>query len=85
MGKKLYRCKTTTAVLATELEFSRQFGRGQIVDLGEKVGKLGTELRELVRIDCFEELEPEPERRIKFTNNTIEVGPAAETKKRKKQ
>lgn len=59
--KKIYRCRVETSVLSDDLEYSRAFGKGQLVDLGEILGKdekgKAIKLGELVRADCFEEID----------------------------
>lgn len=58
---KLHRCRTETSVACDDPEYGRRMGAGQFVDLSEKVGKnkkgAAVTLGELVRADCFEELE----------------------------
>ena len=48
----LYLCVAENSVCVKSLEFGRRFGRGQIVDLDEKIGK-GSSLRDHVRQNCF--------------------------------
>ena len=48
----LYLCVAENSVCVKSLEFGRRFGRGQIVDLDEKIGK-GSGLRDHVRQNCF--------------------------------
>lgn len=48
----LYLCIAENSVCVKSLEFGRRFGRGQIVDLSEKM-KDGSELRTHVVMKCF--------------------------------
>jgi len=48
----LYLCVAENSACVKSLEFGRRFGRGQIVDLDETIGK-GSRLRDHVRQNCF--------------------------------
>lgn len=61
-AKKIFICRVENTATCRALEYSRAFGRGQFVDLGESIGRIGKEeikLADLVRLYCFEELELE--------------------------